>query len=168
VTLALCAELLVLGKVHPDVRSARSAARLALDNGSAAERFAAMVAELGGPGEIIEDPDRFLPSAPVVEAIGSPASGVVTAIDVRAVGIAIVALGGGRATETDTVDHSVGMTEVAALGEEVGPGGRPLAVVHARDEASIGAAAFMLRSAFRVGDEPPQVPDPVIEVQRTV
>jgi thymidine phosphorylase len=168
VTLSLCAELLVLGKVHPDVRSARSAARLALDSGRAAERFAAMVAELGGPAGLVEDPDRFLPSAPIVEAIESPASGVVTAIDVRAVGIAIVALGGGRATETDVVDHSVGMTEVAALGEAVGPGGRPLAVVHARDEASIGAAAFMLRSSFRVGDESPVVPHPVIEVQRTV
>jgi thymidine phosphorylase len=168
VTLSLCAELLVLGKLHPDVRSARSAARVALDSGSAAERFAAMVAELGGPAGLVEDPDRFLPSAPVVEAIGSPVAGAVTAIDVRAVGIAIVALGGGRATETDTVDHSVGMTEVAALGDQVGPGGRPLAVVHARDEASIGAAAFMIRSAFRVGDDPPQVQHPVIEVQRTV
>ena len=50
-------------------------------------------------------------------------------IDVRAVGIAIVNLGGGRAREDDVVDHSVGLTEVAALGERVDPGARPLALV---------------------------------------
>jgi thymidine phosphorylase len=60
------------------------------------------------------------------------------------------------------------LTEVAGVGERVGPGGRPLALVHARDEASIGGAAFMLRSAYVLGDDAPEVRDPVIEVQRTV
>jgi thymidine phosphorylase len=168
VTLALCAELLVLGGLHGDLDSARAAAASALRSGAAAERFGAMVVELGGPSGLVEDPDRFLPRAPVVEAIGPASEGVVRAIDVRAVGIAIIALGGGRARETDAVDHSVGLTDVAALGERVGPGGRPLALVHARDETSIGGAAFMVRSAFVVGDEAPEVPDPVIEVQRAV
>ena len=52
-------------------------------------------------------------------------------MDVRAVGLAVVALGGGRLRETDPVDHAVGLTEVAAPGERVGPGERPLALVHA-------------------------------------
>ena len=83
----------------------------------------------------------------------------------RAVGVEIVALGGGRARETDPVDHAVGLTEVAALGESVGPGGRPLAIVHARDEQSAEHAAATLRAAFTVGDAAPAAGPPVIEDQ---
>ena len=95
-------------------------------------------------------------------------SGVVAAIDVRAVGIAIVNLGGGRARGDDMVDHSVGLTEVAALGERVEPGGRPLAFVHASDEDSARRAAAAVRSAYLLSDSPPELSRPVIEVQRMV
>ena len=92
----------------------------------------------------------------MVRAVEPPAPGPWPRIDVRAVGIAVVGLGGGRARETDPVDHSVGFTEVAALGERVGPGERPLAVVHARDEAGADRAADALRAAFVLGDAPEQ------------
>jgi thymidine phosphorylase len=113
-------------------------------------------------------PSRYLPDAPVVRPIEPDAPGVVSAVDVRAVGVAIVALGGGRAREDDAVDHGVGLTDVAALGERVEPGGRPLAVVHARDPQSARRAAAAVRSAFVLGDPPGEIPGPVIEVQRTV
>jgi thymidine phosphorylase len=168
VTLALCAELLVLGGLHGDLGSARAAALAALESGAAAERFAAMVAELGGPADLVDAPARHLPSAPVVSAVDPMSAGAVSAIDVRAVGIAIVGLGGGRAREDDRVDHSVGLTEVAALGERVEPGGRPLALVHARDEESASRAADAVRAAYVIGDAPRDVGPPVIEVQRAV
>jgi thymidine phosphorylase len=166
VTLALSAELLVLGRVCADVESARAAAEDALDRGGAADRFAAMVAELGGPYDLLEAPDRHLRAAPMVRAVEPARSGVVAAVDVRAVGIAVVGLGGGRARETDPVDHSVGFTEVAALGERVGPGERPLAVVHARDEATADRAAEALRGAFTLGDVSDQPAPIVLEVLR--
>jgi thymidine phosphorylase len=163
VTLALCAELLVLGGVHPDVERARSAAISALGSGHAAERFGAMVVELGGPAGLIDAPSRHLPSAAVVRPIEPDAPGVVSAVDVRAVGVAIVALGGGRAREDDVVDHSVGLTEVAAIGERVEAGGRPLALVHARDEGSARQAADAVRSAYLLGDPPAGPAPPVLE-----
>jgi thymidine phosphorylase len=168
VTLALCAELLVLGGLHPDVSSARAAAARALDSGAAAERFGAMVVELGGPSGLLEAPSRWLAGAPIVVPIEPSAAGVVSTIDVRAVGIAVVNLGGGRAREDDIVDHSVGLTEVAALGERVEAGGRPLALLHARDEASAARAADAVRAAYEIGEAPASIPGPVIEVQRTV
>jgi thymidine phosphorylase len=168
VTLALCAELLVLGKIHDDVESARAAATDALDSGRAAERFGAMVAELGGPAGLLDDPSRHLPRAPVVHEVEPLSAGVVSAVDVRAVGIAIVNLGGGRAREDDRVDHGVGLTGIAALGESVEPGSRPLALVHARDQQSARRAADAVRSAYLVGDDPGEIPAAVIEVQRTV
>jgi thymidine phosphorylase len=168
VTLGLCAEVLVLGRAHSDHAAARAAAVRALGDGRAAERFGAMVARLGGPSDLVEDPDRSLPAAPVIVPAEADAGGVVTAIDVRALGIAVVSLGGGRARETDVVDHSVGLTEVAALGERVEPGGRPLALVHAADAESARRAADAVRSAYGLGDTGPRVGDAVLEIQRTV
>jgi pyrimidine nucleoside phosphorylase-like protein len=56
---------------------------------------------------------------------------VVTAVDVRAVGLAVIELAGGRARASDAIDPSVGFTDLAPIGVEVGPQA-PLARVHAR------------------------------------
>jgi thymidine phosphorylase len=162
VTLALCAEALVLGGLHTDLAAARAAAQSALETGAAAERFEAMVVELGGPAGLLDAPTRHLPSPPVLREVEPQAAGVVSAVDVRAVGVAVVALGGGRAREDDVVDHSVGLTEVAAVGERVEPGGRPLALVHARDDESAARAADALRAAYELG-EAVGVCDPIID-----
>jgi thymidine phosphorylase len=160
VTLALSAELLRLGGVAADEQSARAAAQRALDGGGAAERFAAMVAELGGPADLLDAPDRHLPSAPVTVEARPAEPGSVGSIDVRAVGLAVVALGGGRVRESDPVDHAVGLTDVAAPGERVGPAERPLALVHAKTEADAERAAAALREAYTLGD--PQADAPIV------
>ena len=82
----------------------------------------------------------------------------------RAVGLAIIDLGGGRRREDDAIDHAVGLTEVAAPGEQVGPQARPLAIVHARDEASAAHAAEALGAAFRVGDRAMDENPAVLEI----
>ena len=166
VTFALAAELLVLGGLQPDAPAAHRAAERALDGGAAADRFAAMVTELGGPADLVEVPDRHLAAAPVTVAAEPEEEGTVTSVDVRAVGLAVVALGGGRATETDSIDHSVGLTEIAGPGEEVAPGGRPLALVHARDMESALRAAAALRDAYRLGGAAPHAQPAVLEVMR--
>jgi thymidine phosphorylase len=166
VTLALSAELLVLGGVSPDLDAAKASAVRALDGGAAAERFAAMAAELGGPADLLEAPDRHLPAAAVRLEAEPAEAGVVERVDVRAVGLAVVALGGGRVRESDPVDHSVGLTDVAAPGERVGPGERPLAVVHAADDDAAGRAAQALREAYTLGDPPAEDPPVVHEVLR--
>jgi thymidine phosphorylase len=166
VTLALSAELLVLGGVEQDAAAARAAAEKALDGGAAAERFGAMVTELGGPADLLEAPGRHLATAPVTVTAEPAEAGTVTAVDVRAVGLAVVALGGGRTREDDSVDHAVGLTEVAAPGEEVAPGGRPLAIVHAKDEESARRAVDALRAAYALGNDAPKEAPAVLEVLR--
>jgi thymidine phosphorylase len=167
VTLALCAELLVLGGLETETAAARSSAERALDSGAAAERFSAMVAELGGPSDFFEAPGRYLPTAAVRVEVASAEAGVVERVDVRAVGLAVVALGGGRTRETDPVDHAVGLTEVAAPGEHVGPGERPLAVVHATDPDAAERCADALRDAFVVGEAAKEeAPPTVLEALR--
>jgi thymidine phosphorylase len=160
VTLALSTELLSLGGIE-GAEPAR-----ALDSGAAAERFGAMVAALGGPADLLERPDDYLPKAPVTVEAFPDEAGVLNAVDVRAVGVAIIGLGGGRARETDAIDHAVGLTEIAAPGERVGPGERPLARVHAADEATASSASAALRAACTVSDVAPDIPAPVLEVLR--
>jgi thymidine phosphorylase len=166
VTIALGAELLRLGGLQPDEAAAREAAEQALDGGAAAERFAAMVRELGGPADLLDAPDRHLRTAAVKVEAEPAEAGVVSAVDVRAVGLAVVALGGGRVREDDAVDHSVGLTDIAAPGEEVAPGGRPLAVVHAVDDAAARRATETLRGAYELNDKAPREHPPVREILR--
>ena len=85
----------------------------------------------------------------------------VVAVDSRSVGLAVVELGGGRARAADTVDPSVGLTELRPIGAKVGPDA-PLARVHARSAGEAEAAARRLRAAYRLGDAPPAPADPVI------
>ncbi len=151
VTMALCAEMLVLGELAPDVVAARGRLEDALDSGAAAERFARMVAALGGPPDLIDNPARHLPAAAVVRPAVPEHSGIVTAMDTRRIGLAVVELGGGRRDPGDRIDHGVGLSEVAGLGEAVGPE-RPLALVHARSVATAEAAETALREAFTIGD----------------
>ena len=158
VTLALSATLLRLGGLFDDDAAARTAAADALTSGAAAERFARMCAALGGPPDLLEDPDRHLPRAPHALEVFPPEAGRVRAIAVREVGVAVLELGGGRLREDGAVDHSVGLVDVAGLGEEVGQGARPLAVVHARDAATAEQAAQRLRAAFDVGEAPAELP----------
>jgi thymidine phosphorylase len=125
--------------------------KTALDTGAAAERFVRMVVELGGPADLLDRPANHLAGAPVVRPAPPTQTGTVQAMDVRRIGVAIVALGGGRRQVADRIDHRVGLTEVCALGEPVGPD-RPLAVVHAADAAAADAAIAELQAAIVVGD----------------
>jgi thymidine phosphorylase len=160
VTMALAASLLVQGGLAPDEDGARQQAEAALESGEAAERFGRMVAALGGPSDLVERPDAHLPGAPVRRAAKPEQPGVVAGMDARAVGLVVTGLGGNRRREDDVIDYAVGLTDVVAVGEVVDPE-RPLAIVHARDEASAEAAERALREAITVAEEAPQ-PGPVV------
>ena len=134
----------------------------ALDSGAAAERFERMVAALGGPADFVANARARLPTAPVVVAAAPLKRGFVRAVDARAVGLAVVELGGGRRAPADVVDPAVGLTELAGIGDEVGAG-RPLAQVHARDDAAAARASARLAAAYDIGDEPSSRGPTIIE-----
>jgi thymidine phosphorylase len=154
VTVALAAAVLVQAGLAPDDAAARAAVERALDDGSAAERFAAMVAGLGGPSDLLEAPGEHLQAAAVTRPVAPERPGYVTAVDARAVGLVVTGLGGNRRREDDAIDPAVGLSAVAPVGAEVGPD-RPLAVVHARGDASAEDAAAALLAAVTVAAEAP-------------
>jgi thymidine phosphorylase len=137
-----------------------------LASGAAAERFGAMVHALGGPSDMMDNYERHLDRAPVIREVFPELDGVVTAHDTRALGVAVMSLGGGRAVESDVIDPAVGLDAVAGPGTPVARGGRPLAVVHARDEAGADAAAAAVRAAIAVGETAPPEVSIVAEVLR--
>jgi thymidine phosphorylase len=148
VTLALATTVLRTAGVDADPRAA-------LESGAAADRFARMVVALGGPADLLERPAAHLPAAPVVRPVHPDRGGVVLRHATRDLGLVVIALGGGRRTDKDAIDHRVGLSHVAGPADAVGPGpdDRPLAVVHARSEAEWGAAAASVRAAVEVGNE---------------
>lgn len=152
VNVALTAELLVIGKLAKDVSEARAKIEEVIKNGKAAERFATMVKALGGPADLMEKPWNYLKKAAVVKEFYPDKKGRVSAIDARAVGIGIVEMGGGRAKPTDSIDHSVGLTQIAQIGEEVGA--KPLAVIHAKDEVSWQKMAKTLNACVAISEKP--------------
>jgi thymidine phosphorylase len=157
--MALCAEMLLLGGLARTADSARTKLQQALDSGAAAEHFQRMVAALGGPKRFVDDPWRHMERASVVVPVLPARSGRVSRIDTRAVGMAVVGLGGGRTRPQDPVDHAVGLTRLAGVGDRVGAD-EPLAIVHARTAAAGHVAADAVRAAYRIGgrSSPPSAP----------
>jgi thymidine phosphorylase len=144
-TLDLCAGLLHAGGLAATVAAARDRATAALAEGRAAERFARMVAALGGPADVLAT-GFGLPTAPVQRPVPAPADGHIAAWDVRSLGLAVVALGGGRIKPGDRIDPRVGLANVKALAAPVARG-EALAWVHAADESSAAAASAAVLAA---------------------
>ena len=162
VTLALGATLLCQGGLATTEPEARSRLEAAIRDGRAAERFGRMVAILGGPDDFLDRVPDYLPEAPIVRPVWPLTRGVVAGIDGRAIGLAVVAMGGGRRRAGDPIDPSVGFSDIAAIGDAVGPKDRPLAKVHAASAATAEDAAQTLIAAMAIADHAAPAPQPVL------
>lgn len=100
VTLALAAQVLIMTGLADDDAQARGQLHQAWRSGAALQRFQQMVSALGGPQDFTRNPDDHLPRAAVSVPVWSQGEGCVSDIDTRAVGLAVVALGGGEAIQT--------------------------------------------------------------------
>lgn len=163
VTLALAAQMLVLGGLASDTAQACAKLNAVLDSGAAAERFARMVRALGGPADLIGAPERHLGQAAVIVPVTAPRAGYVTHIDCRALGLAVVGLGGGRRRPDDAINYQVGLTDVVELGQYV-EAGAPLALVHASDLPAAEQAARDILTACTLAETASPVPATVYEL----
>jgi thymidine phosphorylase len=161
VTVALGAEMLVSGGLAASPDEGARQMEEAFSSGRAAEIFGQMVVALGGPADLMEAHEKHLPAAPIVRDVLAGESGCVTAINGRAVGIAVVALGGGRVRAADDVDPRVGFTNLALDGDAV-DSETPLATLHADTEGAFEEAATALRAAYTIGDARTVIDRPTI------
>ena len=149
-TLALAREMLELAGIEADPAAA-------LQDGSALERYRAMVVAQGG------DPDAPLPLAAHIELVAADRPGIVGRLDARAVGVAAWRLGAGRARKEDAVSATAGVICHVKPGEAVAKG-QPLLELHTDDPERLGWALDAVKGAIAIGDEPPAPTSVVLEV----
>ncbi|MEE9454181.1 MAG: thymidine phosphorylase [Paracoccaceae bacterium] len=151
VTLELGASLLMQAGLVPNLGQGREKIGAAFSSGRAVERFGMMVAGLGGPADFVENMLKYLPTSPVIREIYAQNPGFVQKIDTRAIGMAVIELGGGRRVASDKIDHSVGFSELTSIGDSVDKD-TPIGIVHALNEAGADAAGLALQRAMEIGD----------------
>ena len=149
-TLALAREMLELAGIQADPS-------VALRNGSALERYRAMVVAQGG------DPDAPLPRAAHIELVTADQTGIVGRLDARAVGVAAWRLGAGRARKEDAVSASAGVVCRIKPGEKVTEG-QALLELHTDQSERLDWAREALKDAIAIGDQPPAPTSVVLEV----
>ncbi len=148
---ALGGALLAAAEASPDSTAGEARIATALDNGSALTRLAAMVEAQGGDPRYVTG-ETALGRAPDVEEVRATQPGRLLYADVRAVGRAVVALGGGRRILTDEIDHAVGVVARRGAGERFAAGD-PLFEVHHRDGRGLEDARRHLRTALLAPDD---------------
>lgn len=150
VVMSLGSEMLLLGNLAENQKTARSMLNRVLETGMAAERFARMVNMQGGPADLVDNPTKYLSRAPVVRALTASSDGCIEFMDTREIGLSIVTLGGGRAAVDDIIDHRVGLSGFCLVGDKLNKGD-PLVTIHAADETAWQAAAEALSKAIVIG-----------------
>lgn len=155
VVLNFAAHMLVTAGLAKNVDDGLVQAGAVLKNGRAAEKFGLMVAGLGGPADFVEKAAHYLPVSNVQIPVRAAVDGYITAIDTRAVGMSVVALGGGRMNPKDQIDPAVGVTDILPLGRAV-KAGDVLAVIHAQTQDKADTAVQMVQQAMGICEAKPQ------------
>jgi thymidine phosphorylase len=152
ITLALGAELMVLGGYDTAREVAAVKLRDTLTDGTARQKFDALVGALGGPEAFSESWERRIPEANVIREIPAPQAGKIASLNGYEIGMGVVHMGGGRLRQGDRIDPSVGYSDILPIGSEVDKGA-PVARLHAASERAAQAAERAYLSALVIGDE---------------
>jgi len=148
----LAAELLIMGNIETELETALNKVQIVLDNGTAAEKFSFMTSVHGGPADLIDRPEDYLQRAPIIEPVFAEHSGYLSATGCRDIGLVVVELGGGRKNSADQINHAVGLTQIAPLGEKLDTQ-TPLCFVHAASKEDFEHAKAQLLNSITVSDE---------------
>jgi pyrimidine-nucleoside phosphorylase len=153
-TLALTAEMLVLGGKASSIAEARAKLQEVIVSGAAERKLCELVAAQGGDPTAITDLTK-LPRAAQTKTVPAPRDGVVTHIDSEAIGLAAMTLGAGRAKSDDRIDPAVGFVLDKKVGERV-RAGEAMVTVHYNDAKALEDVVARVSAAYRVGDVAPE------------
>jgi pyrimidine-nucleoside phosphorylase len=155
----LAARMVLLAGRAGTAEDAERLVREAMASGAGLERFRRMVERQGGDPAVADTPSGLL-LAPGRETVRAPRAGYLTGLDAMLVGQAAAALGAGRATAEDRVDHGVGIRVLATLGALVRAGEPVLELVH-RDGKGLRESLALAAQAIELGGAPP-APRPLV------
>jgi pyrimidine-nucleoside phosphorylase len=161
-TLALGAEMLLMGGGARTLDEARAKLERAIRDRSALAVARRMVEAQGGDVRAVDDPEAVLPRTRDKHPVRANASGWIGGIDAHAVGLAAVALGAGRTRSDDVIDPAVGFYFERTVGERV-ESGDAVAWVHSDDVERAREAAQRIERAIVVQEGAPERVGLVIE-----
>ena len=154
-TLALAAEMIVLGERAPSIEEARQLAADALASGAALDKFAELVDAQGGDAKIILEPETMPGFDAATELIATESTtGFIDSIDGYTVGRVAVALGAGRLRKEDEVDPLAGIVFDKRVGDKVAPGDR-IATIYTQRTQDLDALLDRLHGAITTSETRP-------------
>ncbi len=162
VTLSLAAEMLVSSGLATSAADGFAKAETALNSGKAAEIFGQMVAALGGSTDIVSSPAKHIASAPLVRDVAAINSGFIASCNTRAIGVAVLDLGGGRRKTDDRIDHRVGFDRLVPVGTKI-TRGDVIGRIHAATETSLKTASKALQTAYLITGTVPAERPTIVE-----
>ena len=160
ITLALTAEMLVLGKKASNTVEALGILQKHIDSGAAFAKFKEVAALQGADVSVLDDLSK-LPQASIVKPFLAPSSGYLAKVDAESIGRAVLVLGGNRQKTDDIIDYAVGTADLAKIGDKV-ERGQPLVTLHANSEDKLAQALTYIQQAFTIVDTPVPAPNLIV------
>jgi len=124
-----------------------------ITSGKAKDKFREIIRLQGGDAGVVDAFERLPRAAHTFEVV-SGEDGFVVGIECEQMGLASLALGGGRAKKEDAIDPAVGLTVHKRIGDTVRKG-EALCALHYNDAARLADARRLVEMAYRVGPEVP-------------
>jgi pyrimidine-nucleoside phosphorylase len=153
--LSIAAHMLRLagrGRRYTDEVETRALLEAKLRDGSALDKFRAMVAAQEGDLAAIDDLTR-LPQARVIVPYRLPRAGWVARVAADAIAWGAFELGAGRERKEDAIDHAVGLEVHVKVGDRYEEN-QPLVTIHANDTDRLERCIARLDTAFTISDTP--------------
>ena len=160
ITLALTAEMLVLGKKASNTVEALGILQKHIDSGAAFAKFKEVAALQGANVSTLDDVSK-LPRASIVRPFPASSSGYLAKVDAESIGRAVLVLGGNRQKTDDIIDYAVGTSGLAKIGDRV-ERGQPLVTLHANSEDRLAQALTYIQQAFTIVDTPVPAPNLIV------
>ncbi len=160
----LCLELagwmFYLGERSKSVAEGKKLAAEMIATGRARDKFREIIRLQGGDAAVVDDPRR-LPRAQYTADLLSPADGFVASTQCEQLGIACMALGGGREKKEDSIDPAVGLVFHKKVGDPV-KRNEPLCTIHYNSEARLPSARQLIEQSYRIEPSPSQQLRPLV------
>ncbi|XOV79859.1 MAG: thymidine phosphorylase [Aestuariibacter sp.] len=129
----LGAELLISCSKADDHQHARLQLHTVLDNGSAAEHFAKMVSHLGGPTDLLQRPQVYLPDAKIIRPVYANQQGQISAFNMKRIGEVCRSLSTNSTNRQIISSYRTGISQMLSVGTQVDQY-TPICLLHAESE----------------------------------
>jgi len=162
-SLELAARMVEMSGISANPEKAFDLLRGKIHDGSALECFRHNVRLQGGDESICDDPSKLFDGGLVIRDVVSERSGFVQSVDTKAVGFAVLELGGGREKAEDGIDHGVGFCAKTSIGSRI-EAGDPICTLYCRSDGQFEHASRRLKSAYSIGESSVEARPLVLEI----